>query len=113
LQEKLHMDGIGVLGERRRQRTRTAIDARQQETGRGADDRAGAAITRRLAAFGATLSGAGRGYAAALADLDRASGRLERAGGTFAASVGAIDPWDWLKYQFYGHGRGHDYGIEP
>ena len=28
-------------------------------------------------------------------------------------ALGRLTPWDWLKYQFYGHGRGHDYGIEP
>jgi hypothetical protein len=37
----------------------------------------------------------------------------ERAGGAVAASVGALDPWDWLKYQFYRYDYGWDQGIEP
>lgn len=84
----------------RRQRSQTATHERQ---GSGESyDRAGTAITRRLSAFGEALHRAGRRYAGALAEFDRASGRLERASGAFGASAAAIDPWDWLKWRFYG-----------
>ena len=48
---------------------------------------------------------------------DRASGRLERASATVSASAAAIDPWDWLKWQFYRspereHGEDYDYGMD-
>jgi hypothetical protein len=118
IERHLGADALHTPWREHRQHTRTVIDERQRETGRGTDDRAGAAITRRLAAFGAALSGAGRRYATALADLGRASGRLERAGGAVSAGAAAIeDPWDWLKYQFYrrheqDQGQGYDHGIE-
>jgi hypothetical protein len=101
----------------RRQRTRHAIHERQGDS----YDRTGTAIARRLSAFGAELQRAGHRFAGALADLDRASGRLERASRGVAASAAAIDPWEWLKYQFYGrHERdqgderdqGYDYGMD-
>ena len=85
----------------RRQRTRNAIHERQG----GSYDRTGAAIARRLGAFGEALQRAGHRYTGALADFDRASGRLERASGGVTAGAAAIDPWDWLKWRFYGHDR--------
>jgi hypothetical protein len=95
-----------------RQRAWTAINAQPQDPGRGPNDGAGAAITRRLATFGEALSGAGHRYTAALANLDRASGRLKRAGGAITASAGALDPWDWLKYRFYRYDHGYDEEME-
>jgi Relaxase/Mobilisation nuclease domain len=118
LERHLGAEALRSTWQPHRQRIRTAINAQPQETGRGPDDRAGAAITRRLTAFGAALSGAGRRYDAAFADLDRACGRLERAGGALSAGAAAIeDSWEWLKYQFYrynhGWNQGYDDGIEP
>jgi hypothetical protein len=85
----------------RRQRTRSAMHERREDS----YDRSGAAVTRRLSAFGAELQRAGRRFAGALTDLDRASGCLERASRGVAAGAAAIDPWDWLKWRFYGHDR--------
>jgi hypothetical protein len=90
----------------RRQRTRTASQERPGDSGRASDDRAGATVARRVAAFGTALQRAGRHYAAAFADLNRASGRLEYAGGAISAGAAAIeDPWEWLKWLFYGRDR--------
>jgi hypothetical protein len=111
LERHLGMDALRSVWRPRRQRSGIAHE-RQGKTGRGSDDRPGAAITRRLAAFGEALSGAGRRYAGALADLDRASGRLERASRAIGAGAAALDPWEWLKYRFYGYDQGHDQGIE-
>ena len=44
------------------------------------------------------LSEAGYCYAGAVADFDRASGRLERASGAISASAAGLDPWEWLKF---------------
>jgi hypothetical protein len=85
----------------RRQRTRNAMHERREDS----HDRDGAAVTRRLSAFGAELHRAGRRYTGTLADLDCASGRLERASRGVTASAAAIDPWDWLKWRFYGQDR--------
>jgi hypothetical protein len=117
IERHLGADALRPTWHHHRQRTQTALHEQQRGRGRGADDRTGAALTRRLAAFGATLSGAGRRYATAFADLDRASGRLERAGGALSASAAALDPWEWLKYQFYGRherdqGYEYDEGME-
>jgi hypothetical protein len=87
----------------RRQRTRNAMHERRED--RASYDRSGAAVTRRLGAFGEALQRAGRRYTTAFTDFDRASGRLERASRTVAASAAAIDPWDWLKWRFYGQDR--------
>jgi hypothetical protein len=97
----LGAEALHAAWQPRRQRTRHAMHERQGES----YDRAGAAITRRLSAFGAELQRAGRRFAGALADLDRASGRLERASRGITASAPAIEPWDWLKWRFYGHDR--------
>jgi hypothetical protein len=99
----LGAEALRATWEPRRQRTRTARHEQQGASGRASDDRAGATLARRLAAFGAALHRAGRHYAAAFTDLDRASGRLERASGAVTASVAALDdPWDWLRWRFYG-----------
>jgi hypothetical protein len=66
----------------RRQRTRSAMHERREDS----YDRAGATVTRRLGAFGEALQRAGRHFTGALADLDRASGRFERASRGVAAS---------------------------
>jgi hypothetical protein len=92
--EALHPDWSA-----RRQRTRGALQERRGDS----YDRTGAAIARRLSAFGAELQRAGHRFAGALAELDRASGRLERASRGVATSAAVIDPWDWLKWRFYGH----------
>jgi hypothetical protein len=117
IEHHLGADALRPVWQQHRQRTRTAMQEQPSGRGRGADDRDGRTIARRLAAFGETLQRAGRRHAAAFADLDRASGRLERASGAFSASAAAIDPWEWLKYQFYrhherDHGRDYDYGME-
>jgi hypothetical protein len=85
----------------RRRRTRSAMHERRGDS----YDRSGAAVARRLGAFGEALQRAGRRYITAFADFDRASGRFERASGGVAAGAAAIDPWDWLKWRFYGHDR--------
>jgi hypothetical protein len=126
IERHLGDDALGLVWQRHRQRTRTAIPEQQRGRGRGGDDRDRATIARRLAAFGETLQRAGRRHDAALADLDRASGRLERASGAVSASAATaatINPWEWLKWHFYGrhehgyeHNRGHyydkDYGMD-
>jgi hypothetical protein len=103
VERHLGAEALHPTWQRYRQRRRITGYEQQRGRGRGGDDRPGAAITRRLAAFGATLQGARQRHDAALADLDRASGRLELASGAVSASAAAIDPWEWLKYQFYGH----------
>jgi hypothetical protein len=103
VERHLGVDALRSPWETHRQRTR---QAQTGETARGSHDRPGAAITRRLAAFGEALSGAGRRYAGALADLDRASGRLERTSRAIGAGAAALDPWDWLKWRFYDHDQG-------
>jgi hypothetical protein len=90
----------------RRQRTRNAIHERQGNS----YDRSGATATRRLSAFGAELRRAGRRFAGALADLDRASGRLERASRGVTAGAAAIDPW--LEKRWWEHYYGTDQGME-
>jgi hypothetical protein len=117
IERHLGADALRPTWQRHRQRTRTANHAQQSGRGRGTDDRDGATVARCLTAFGATLQRAGRQYATAFADLDRASGRLERAGGAISASTPSIDVWEWLKYQFYARherGLGYDYdgGVE-
>jgi hypothetical protein len=117
IERQLGEDALGPVWQRHRQRTRATTPEQQRGRGRGGDDRDRATIARRLAAFGKTLQRAGRRHDAAFADLDRASGRLERASGAFGASAAAIDPWEWLKYQFYGraereHGQDHGYGMD-
>jgi hypothetical protein len=101
IERHLGDDALGPIW--RRQRSRTAIP--EQQRGRGSNDRDRATIARRLAAFGETLRRAGRGHDAAFADIDRADGSLERASAAVSASAAAIDPWDWLKWQFY---RSHE-----
>jgi hypothetical protein len=121
IEHHLGEDALGPVWQRHRQRTRTAIPEQRRGRGRGADDRDRATIARRLKSFGETLQRAGRRHDAAFADLDRASGRLERASAAVSASAAAIDPWDWLKWQFYGraepeqgYGRYYDedHGME-
>jgi hypothetical protein len=90
----------------RRQHTRNAAHKRREDS----YDRSGAAITRRLGAFGEALQRAGHRYITAFTDFDRASGRLERASRTVAASAAAIDPWlekRWWEY-YYGRGQGSE-----
>ena len=93
---------------------RTVSQEQQSGRGRGIHDRDGATVARCLATFGATVQRAGRHYTAVFADLDRARGRLERAGGAISASAAAIeDPWEWLKYQFYArHERDQGYEYD-
>jgi hypothetical protein len=85
----------------RRQRTRSAMHERREDS----YDRSGATVTRRLSAFGEALQRAGHRYITALAEFDRASGRFERGSRVFTAGAAAIDPWDWLKWRFYGQDR--------
>jgi len=117
IERHLGDDALGPVWQRHRART----EQPERQSGRGSDDRSRATIARRLAAFGETLRGAGRRYDTALAELDRAAGRFERASGAVSAGAAAIDPWDWLKWQFYGrhepeHGHGRyydeDHGME-
>jgi Relaxase/Mobilisation nuclease domain len=117
IERHLGEEALGPVWQRHRQRTRTAIPEPQRGRGRGGDDRDRATVARRLAAFGKTLQRAGRRHDAAFAELDRASGRLERASGAFGASAAAIDPWEWLRWQFYRgpereHGHDHGYGMD-
>ena len=114
IERHLGADALRPTWQRHRQRTRTASQEQQSGRGRGTHDRDGATVARCFATFGATLQRAGRHYAAAFADLDRASGRLERAGGAISASAAAIeDPWEWLKYQFYArHERDQGYEYD-
>jgi hypothetical protein len=108
IEHHLGEDALGPVWQRHRQRSRTAIPEQRRDRGRGGDDRDRATIARRLKSFGETLQRAGRRHDAAFAELDRASGRLERASAAVSASAAAIDPWDWLKWQFYrGHERDH------
>jgi hypothetical protein len=102
IERHLGAEALHPTWQRYRQRRRITGYEQQRGRGRGGDDRPGAAITRPLAAFGATLQGARQRHDAALADLDRASGRLELASGAISASAGAVDPWEWLRYWFYG-----------
>jgi hypothetical protein len=90
----------------RRQRTRSASHERREDS----YDRDGTAIARRRSTFGATLQRAGHRFAGALAELDRASGRLERASRGVTASAAAIDPW--LERQWWEHYYGHDQEAE-
>jgi hypothetical protein len=114
IERHLGADALRPTWQRHRQRTRTASQEQQSGRGRGIHDRDGATVARCLATFGATLQRTGRHYTAVFADLDRASGRLERAGGAISASAAAIeDPWEWLKYQFYArHERDQGYEYE-
>jgi hypothetical protein len=101
IERHLGVEALHAAWRQHRQRGRIAVREPRRRAGKEADDRPGAAVTRRLAAFGDALSGAGRRYSIALADLDRASGRLERAGGGVAASAAGIeDPWGWLNMCF-------------
>jgi hypothetical protein len=101
----LGAEALRATWEPRRQRTRTARHE-QGNSERASNDRTGATLARRLAAFGAALQRAGRHYAAALTDLDRASGHLERASRTINAGAAALDdPWDWLRWTFYRQGQ--------
>jgi hypothetical protein len=90
----------------RRQRLHTGIHAQQAAAERGSDDRDGTALARRLGTFGEALQRAGRRFAGALADLDRASGRLERGSRVFTAGAAAIDPW--LEKRWWEHYYGQD-----
>jgi hypothetical protein len=117
IERHLGEDALGPVWRRHRARTAT----RERQSGRGNDDRARATIARRLAAFGETLREAGRRHDAAFAEFDRAAERLGRSSGAVSAGAAAIDPWDWLKWQFYGrhepeheHGRYYDedHGME-
>jgi hypothetical protein len=110
LERHLGADALRSVWQPRRQRGRTAIRERQGETRRATHDRAGTTLARRLATFGEALSGAGRRYTGALTDLDRASGRLERASRTISAGAAALDPW--LEKQWWERFYGHDQGIE-
>jgi hypothetical protein len=117
IEHHLGADALRPVWQQHRQRSRTAMQEQPGGRGRGGDDRDGATIARRLAAFGETLQRAGRRHAAAFADLDRASGRLERASAAVSASAAAIDPWDWLRWQFYRspereHGEDYGYGMD-
>jgi hypothetical protein len=118
IERHLGADALRPTWHRHRQRTRTASQEQQSGRGRAAHDRDGATVARCLTTFGETLQRAGRRYTTAFADLDRASGRLERAGGAISASVPAIeDPWEWLKHQFYArhereYGYDYDEGME-
>jgi hypothetical protein len=117
IERHLGDDALGPVWQRHRQRIRTALPEQQRGRGRGGDDRDRATVARRLAAFGKTLQRAGHRHDAAFAELDRASGGLERASRAFGASAAAIDPWEWLRWQFYRspereHGLDHDYGMD-
>ena len=114
IERHLGADALRPTWQRHRQRMRTVSQEQQSGRGRGIHDRDGATVARCLATFGATLQRAGRHYTAVFADLDRASGRLERAGGAISASAAAIeDPWEWLKYQFYArHERDQGYEYD-
>jgi hypothetical protein len=116
VERHLGEDALGPVWRRQRQRTRTTTQEPQSGRGRGGDDRDRATVVRRLAAFGETLRRAGRRHDAAFEEFDRAVGRFERASGAVSASAAAIDPWEWLMWQFYGrHERGqghhHDEGY--
>jgi hypothetical protein len=56
------------------------------------------------------LSGAGRRYAGALANLDRASGRLEQASRSVSTGTAALDLW--LEQQWWRMYYGQDRGME-
>jgi len=111
IERHLGEDALGPVWQRHRQRSRTAMSEQQRDRGRGSNDRDRATIARRLKSFGETLQRAGRRHDAAFAEPDRASGRLEQASGAISASASEIDPWEWLKYQFYARNE-QDQGYE-
>jgi hypothetical protein len=101
LTRRLGAEALHPAWSARRQRIRSAMHTRQGDS----YDRSGATVARRRSAFGEALQRAGRRFATELESLNRASGRLERASEGVATSAAAIDPWDWLKWRFYGHDR--------
>jgi hypothetical protein len=109
IERHLGEDALGPVW--RRQRARTGMH--EQQSGRGGNDRDRATIARCLAAFGEALRGAGRRHDGAFAEFDRAAGRFEHASGAVSAGAAAIDPWDWLMWQFYrSHERDQDHGYD-
>lgn len=96
---------------------RARVAAHQGEQQRGEHDRSGTTLTRRLAAIGEGVRGAREHFNEALGRCDAAHQRLEHAGGALAASAQTIDPWEFMKHQFYKqHDRGFygsNHGMEP
>jgi hypothetical protein len=112
-----HLGGEALreVWEPRRRRARAARQGEEQQ--RGEHDGHGTTLTRRLAAVGEGVRGAGARFNAALGRFDAAHHRLERSGGAVAARAPATDPWEFMTQEFYKrHDRGfygRNHGMEP